>query len=78
MNFSMIFKGCFWGFFIFEWKVIYLLFNCWCCNIILLIRLLKWFLIRVFLVSLLLVLLVIWLSCFSCRKSNKNFYIIKF
>lgn len=60
-----------------EWKATHLLSNCWCCNIISLTRLLKWFLIKVSLVSLSLAPLVTWSSCPSCRKSNKNYYIIK-
>lgn len=78
MNPSMTFGGCFWGPLTSEWKATHLLSNCWCCNIISLTRLLKWFLIRVSLVSLSLAPLVTWSSCPSCRKSNKNYYMIKF
>lgn len=78
MNPSMTFGGCFWGPLTSEWKATHLLSNCWCCNIISLTRLLKWFLIRVSLVSLSLAPLVTWSSCPSCRERNKNYYIIKF
>lgn len=72
MNPSMTFGGCFWGPLTSEWKATHLLSNCWCCNIISLTRLLKWFLIRVSLVSLSLAPLVTWSSCPSCPKSNKH------
>lgn len=72
------FWGLFWGPLTSEWKATHLLSNCWCCNIISLTRLLKWFLIRASLVSLSLAPLVTWSSCPSCRERNKNYYIIKF